>query len=155
MLLTKAENTAQMSIVSIAFHVIATDPQLPPQSFFFFFLMFPKPVSQLEPLQTTTHVLSLLLGLPISHICYLQSNLEQLPHLPRESALSMTISKILCLNYSKVSMFTTYRMALSSMPSQNIGQKWAHPLEFLLHQNVCSISEEIFMFHLLQYLLYL
>lgn len=138
MLLTKAENTAQMSIVSIVFHVIATDPQLPPQSFFLFFcffvfLMFPKPVSQLESLQTTTHVLSLLLGLPLSHICYLQSNLEQLPHLPRESALSMTISKILCLNYSKVSMFTIYRMALSSMPSQNIGQKWAHPLEFLLH----------------------
>lgn len=87
-----------------------------------------------------------------SHLL-LQSNLEQLPRLPQECALSMTISQILHLNDPKVSTFTNSRLALSSMPRQSIGQKWAHSLELLLHKNVCSKSTELFTFHLLQYLL--
>lgn len=115
MLLTKAENIDQMSNVIWQQQIL---------SFFKAFsnLMFPKPVSQLESLQTSTHVLPLLFGLPLTHICCLQSNLEQHPHLPQECALSMTISRTLCLNYPKVSMFTTYRMELSFMPRQNTGQ---------------------------------
>lgn len=96
MLLTKAENIDQMSNITIDFHLTATDPQLLFKAFSN--LMFPKPVSQLESLQTSAHVLPLLFGLPLTHICYLQSNLEQLPHLPQECALSMTISRTLCLN---------------------------------------------------------
>ena len=119
MLLTKAENIDQMSNITIDFHLTATDPQLLFKAFSN--LMFPKPVSQLESLQTSAHVLPLLFGLPLTHICYLQSNLERLPHLPQECALSVTISRTLCLN-PKVSMFTTHRMELGFMPRQNTGQ---------------------------------
>ena len=101
--------------------------------FFFFFFNVPK-ASKSARVITNHQPCSFSLAWAPTHPHLLPANnLEQLPHLPRECALSMTISKILCLNYSKVSMFTTYRMAMSSMPSLNIGQKWAHPLEFLLH----------------------
>ena len=110
-----------MSNVTTDFHLTATT-----LSFFKAFsnFIFPKPVSQLASLQTSDHeaCLSSHFELPLTHICCLQSNLEQFPHLPQECALSMTMSRTLCLNYPKVSMFTTNRMELSFMPRQNTGQ---------------------------------
>lgn len=105
------------------FHLIAADPQLPPQSFH---LMYPPTSKSARVMCHTTHVPSHLLRLPLTHICYLESNLEQLPQLPPAHALSMTMSRTLCLNDPKASMFTTREEKGTVFPRWNTGQKQAH-----------------------------